>query len=41
MTPEQDPLRRRQKSRATIMAALLLAFVILIYFISIAKMAAQ
>ncbi len=38
MTPDQDPLRRRQKSRAAIMAALLFAFVILIYFISIAKM---
>ena len=43
MTPE-DPnlaeIRRRQRSRAVVMAIALFAFVILIYFISIAKMAA-
>jgi hypothetical protein len=39
MTPaEQDEIRRRQRSRAVIMAVLLGAFVILIYAISIAKM---
>jgi hypothetical protein len=39
MTPaEQDEIRRRQKSRAIIMAVLLGAFVILVYAISIAKM---
>ena len=40
MTPK-DPLdetRRRQKSRALIMALLLAGFVILIYAITIAKM---
>ena len=41
MTPDQDSRRTRQKSRATIMAVALFAFVILIYFISIAKMAVQ
>jgi hypothetical protein len=39
MTPaEQDEIRRRQRSRAIIMAVLLGAFVILVYAISIAKM---
>ncbi|HEV7659779.1 MAG TPA: hypothetical protein VGO55_08025 [Allosphingosinicella sp.] len=39
MTPaEQDEVRRRQRSRAIIMAVLLGAFVILVYAISIAKM---
>jgi len=39
MTPaEQDEVRRRQRSRAVIMAVLLGAFVILVYAISIAKM---
>jgi len=39
MTPaEQDEIRRRQRSRAIIMAGLLIAFVILVYAISIAKM---
>jgi hypothetical protein len=39
MTPaEQDEVRRRQRSRAIIMALLLGAFVILVYAISIAKM---
>ena len=37
--PQDDEIRRRQKSRALIMALLLGAFVILIYAISIAKMA--
>ena len=40
MTPnDQDPIRRRQRSRAAVMALLLGAFVILLYFVSIAKMA--
>ncbi len=39
MTPqEQDEVRRRQRSRAIIMAALLIAFVVLVYAVSIAKM---
>ena len=39
MTPEdQDEIRRRQRSRAIIMAVLLLGFVVLVYAISIAKM---
>ena len=39
MTPkEQDEIRRRQRSRATIMAVLLIAFAALVYAISIAKM---
>jgi hypothetical protein len=37
--PVQDEIRRRQKSRAVVMAIALFAFVILVYFISIAKMA--
>jgi len=36
--PDEQEIRRRQKSRATIMALLLGAFVILVYAISIAKM---
>jgi hypothetical protein len=40
MTPrDEDEVRRRQKGRALVMALLLGAFVILIYAISIAKMA--
>lgn len=40
MTPdEQDIVRARQASRARIMAALLGAFVILLFAITIAKMA--
>ena len=43
MTPndpnDDDLLRKRQKSRAMVMALLLGAFVILLYAISIAKMA--
>ena len=39
MTPgQEDEVRRRQRSRALIMALLLGAFVILVYAISIAKM---
>jgi cytochrome c oxidase assembly protein Cox11 len=39
MTPqEQDETRRRQRSRSIVMAVLLIAFVVLIYGISIAKM---
>lgn len=36
--PEKD-IRARQKSRALVMALALAAFVILLYFITIAKMA--
>lgn len=35
--PEED-VRSRQKGRAKFMAAALLAFVVLLYFITIAKM---
>ena len=39
MTPgQEDEVRRRQRSRALIMALLLAAFVILVYAITIAKM---
>jgi len=39
MTPqEQDEVRRRQRSRSIVMAVLLIAFVVLVYAISIAKM---
>ena len=38
MSPDQDEIRRRQRSRAIIMAVLLIAFVALVYAISIAKM---
>jgi hypothetical protein len=40
MTPldPQDEVRRRQRSRALIMAVLLGAFVVLVYAITIAKM---
>jgi hypothetical protein len=40
-TPALDPdeVRRRQRSRAIITAVLLAAFVVLVYAISIAKMA--
>ena len=39
MTPgDQDEIRRRQRSRAIIMAVLLIAFAALVYGISIAKM---
>ncbi len=36
--PRDDEIRRRQRSRAIIMAVLLGAFVVLIYAITIAKM---
>ena len=39
MSPEeQDEVKRRQKSRAVVMAVLLLVFAALVYGISIAKM---
>jgi hypothetical protein len=39
MTPQdQDEVRRRQRSRAIVMAVLLIGFVVLVYAISIAKM---
>jgi hypothetical protein len=38
---EQDAIRKRQRSRALVTALALGAFVILMYFISIAKMASQ
>lgn len=37
MTPEE--IRKRQRARAVVMALMLGAFVVLMYFISIAKMA--
>ena len=37
--PGDEEVRRRQKGRAIVMAVLLAAFVILVYAISIAKMA--
>jgi len=41
MTPsDEQEVRRRQKSRAIIMALLLAAFVVLVYAITIAKMGA-
>ena len=36
--PGQDEIRRRQRGRAVVMALGLAAFVVLIYFITIAKM---
>jgi hypothetical protein len=36
--PREDEIRRRQRSRAIIMAVLLGAFVLLVYAITIAKM---
>ncbi len=39
MNEPRDELRGRQKSRALVMALVLAAFVILLYFITIAKMA--
>jgi hypothetical protein len=44
MTPDDDrtaEIRRRQKSRAIVMALLLGAFVLLIYGITIARMTGQ
>ena len=37
--PDENEVRRRQKARALIMALLLGGFVLLVYFITIAKMA--
>jgi hypothetical protein len=37
MTPEDEVIRKRQRDRARIMALLLVAFVVLLYFITIAK----
>ena len=37
MSPEEDVIRRRQRERARIMALLLGAFVVLLFFITIAK----
>jgi hypothetical protein len=39
--PHQDEIRRRQRSRALVMALALGAFVVLVYFITIAKMSMQ
>ena len=36
--PRDDEIRRRQRTRAVIMAVLLGAFVVLVYAITIAKM---
>ena len=38
MSPEDDEIRRRQRSRAIVMALALGAFVVLMYFITIARM---
>ena len=37
MTPEDEVIRKRQQARARIMAWLLGAFVILLFFITLAK----
>jgi hypothetical protein len=39
--PDRDTIRSRQKSRALVMALALGAFVVLLFFITIAKMSAQ
>ena len=39
--PRDDEIRRRQRTRAVIMAVLLGAFVLLVYAITIAKMGLQ
>ena len=39
--PDRDMIRSRQKSRALVMALALGAFVVLLFFITIAKMSAQ
>ena len=41
VTDRDDEIRKRQRSRALVTALALAAFVILLYFITIAKMAAQ
>jgi len=38
---DQKEVRRRQRSRAIVMGAALAAFVILLYFITIARMSGQ
>ena len=40
MIPDEDLIRSRQRGRAIVMALLLGAFVILVFFISIAKIKA-
>ena len=40
MTPDDDLIRSRQRGRAIVMALILGAFVILVFFISIAKIKA-
>ena len=39
--PREDEIRRRQRSRAVIMAVLLGLFAVLVYAITIAKMSGQ
>lgn len=39
--PITDEIRRRQRSRALVMALLLGAFVVLLYFVTIARIGAQ
>jgi len=41
MSPEEEVIRRRQRERARIMALLLGAFVVLLFFITIAKVGAN
>ena len=41
MSPEEEAIRRRQRERARIMALLLGAFVVLLFFITIAKIGAN
>ena len=37
MTPEDELIRKRQRGRARVMAILLGAFVVLLFFITVAK----
>jgi hypothetical protein len=39
--PREEEIRRRQRTRAVIMAVMLGAFVVLVYAITIAKLSAQ
>jgi hypothetical protein len=41
VTDPQDEIRRRQRSRALVMAVALAAFVVLLYFITIARISGQ
>jgi hypothetical protein len=41
MTDPSDEIRRRQRSRAVMMGLALAAFVVLLYFITIARMSGQ